>query len=42
MINQHCTVESKYVQCETQINIGSKMTIENNISSIDMKLDIEE
>jgi len=42
VINQYCTVESQYAQSVTQINVGSKLTIENNISSIDMKLDIEE
>jgi hypothetical protein len=42
IINQNCSVESKYVHSVTQINVDSKLTVDNSTYSIDMILDIEE
>jgi len=42
IINQNCSVESKYVASVAQTNIGSQMIVGQNTYSIDMILDIEE
>jgi len=42
IINQNCSVESKYVASVAQTNIGSQMIVGQNSYSIDMILDIEE
>jgi ribosome-binding protein aMBF1 (putative translation factor) len=42
MVNQNCSVESKSTGRVSEINIDSQMTIDANIYSIDMLLDIEE
>jgi hypothetical protein len=42
IINENCSVESKYVHSVMQINVGSRMTVENNTVAIDMILEIED
>jgi hypothetical protein len=42
IIDENCSVESKYLYSVTQINVGSKITVEKNIYSIDMILDIDD
>lgn len=41
MINQNCSAESKYTLCTPPINVGSKISVGQNVYSIDMILNIE-
>jgi hypothetical protein len=41
IVNQNCSVESKYACCGPQISIGAKILITDNTYSINMILDIE-
>jgi hypothetical protein len=41
MVNRNCLVESKGAHLVPQINVGSKVTVDHNIYSIDMILEVE-